>query len=201
MKKKDKYNFEDEEEKKIDKALYQEFLNGNNEALNTLIRKYRADLIFFINKYTYDYYSAEDISQEAFVYLLQHKEKYDPKYSFKTYLFMIGKSRALNFVNARKKVAYLEDHAEYALKEIDNLEEDYFRSEKNEMVRKHLKLLKREYQLALYFIEYKEWSYKDTALVLGKTMPQTKALIHNARKKLAELLEEEMALRKEGETE
>ena len=38
-------------DKQSDIELYQKFLNGNNEAFNELIIKYRKQLVFFVMKY------------------------------------------------------------------------------------------------------------------------------------------------------
>ena len=82
-----------------DKKLYKEYLNGNKEALNKLIYKYKNNLIYFITRYVKNIEVAEDIFQDIVLYFLEHKEKYNSKYSFKTYLYIIAKSRALNYIN------------------------------------------------------------------------------------------------------
>ena len=59
-----------------DKELYKRFLEGEKDALNDLIIKYRTEIIYFIQNFISDYHLAEDVSQEVFVYLLQHKDIY-----------------------------------------------------------------------------------------------------------------------------
>ena len=100
-------------EEQSDKELYKNYLDGDNKAFEQLVIKYKNQIIFFISGYTKDISIAEDISQDVFVYILLNKEKYDFQYSFKTYIFMIAKCRAINYIKREKKVV--------SLKEVENL--------------------------------------------------------------------------------
>ena len=51
-----------------DKKLYKEYLNGNKEALNKLIYKYKNNLIYFITRYVKNIEVAEDIFQDIVLY-------------------------------------------------------------------------------------------------------------------------------------
>ena len=85
-----------------DKELYNEFLNGNKEALNKILEKYKNNLIYFISRYTKNIEASEDIFQDVVVYILEKKEIYNQKYSLKTYLYTIAKSRAINYIKKEK---------------------------------------------------------------------------------------------------
>lgn len=176
-----------------DKELYKEFIDGNIEALNELIKMYRTELIYFLLKFISDYHTAEDISQETFVYLMQHKEIYDFKYSFKTYLFTIGKSRALNYIKASKKLVFIEDNTEEtSISEIADVEEDFCDKCDSLKVKDVIKKLKKEYQVVVCLVDLNGLSYEEAAIVMNRSISQVKSLIHNARKRLKELLEIEL---------
>ena len=64
---------------KEDIELYEEFINGDKEAFNEIIRKYRRSLILFIMRLVKNKEVAEDIAQDAFVYILMNKEEYNTK--------------------------------------------------------------------------------------------------------------------------
>lgn len=176
-----------------DKILYKEFLDGNKEALNKLIKKYRDELVFFIQRYVNDFHAAEDVSQEVFVYLLQHKEVYDSQFTFKTYLYTIAKSRAYNYIKSRKKVVFIEDNVDYYCKdEVVDAEEEVFRNDESFKIKKAMKKLKKEYQVIITLIDFNQLTYEEAGVVMEKTIPQIKSLIHNARKRLKEFLEKEI---------
>ena len=77
-----------------DKELYQKFKNGDKQAFERIVEKYEKNLKYFILKYVKTIDAAEDIFQSVIVYILENKEKYDDKYSLKTYLYTIAKSKS-----------------------------------------------------------------------------------------------------------
>ena len=94
---------------KSDIELYKLFLKGDNDAFNYLIIKHRKMLTNFIMTYVKNIEIAEDIAQDSFMYMIINKVEYDFKYSFKTYLYTIAKSRALNYLKREKRTIYVED--------------------------------------------------------------------------------------------
>lgn len=177
-------------EEQSDKELYKKYLNGDNKAFEQLVIKYKNQIIFFISGYTKDISIAEDISQDVFVYILLNKEKYDFQYSFKTYIFMIAKCRAINYIKRKKKVV--------SLKEVENiteadkeLEAIIYKNDNNQMLNKKLRELKPDYQAVIYLSAFEKMKYKDIAKVMNKNLGQVKSLLNRAKKKLKKLLEEE----------
>ena len=173
-----------------DKKLYNEFLNGNEESFQKLITKYEKNLIYFITRYVKNMDIAYDIYQDTIMYILEHKEKYNDKYSFKTYLYLIAKSRAINYINSKNKNLPLENF-ENTLKEEKLLEDIIFSKERQQKIEKVIKKLKKEYQLAIYLTKIEGLSYKETGLIMDKTEKQIKNLVFNATKKLKKLLVQE----------
>lgn len=81
-----------------DKILYKQFLEGDMSSFEALVMKYKNNLLYFIFKYVKQYEVAEDIFQDTITYMLSKKEIYDFNYSFKTFLYTVAKSRALNYI-------------------------------------------------------------------------------------------------------
>ena len=113
-----------------DKILYKEFLKGNEEAFNQIIEKYKNNLIYFISRYVKNLDIAEDIFQDVIIYILENKEKYDFKYSLKTYLYTIAKSRAINYVKKANKLVEFDEE----IKEEKLLEEIICSNERKEKI-------------------------------------------------------------------
>ena len=88
-------------EKDLDKKLYNDYLKGNNQAFETLYIKYKEKIQFFVYNIVKDYQKAEDITQEVFIHLL--KKPMDNKYSFKYHIYLIAKSKALDYFNKSKR--------------------------------------------------------------------------------------------------
>lgn len=182
-------------DKQSDIELYQKFLNGNDEAFNELIIKYRKQLVFFVMKYVKNMEVAEDIVQDSFVYMIINKINYDFKYSFRTYIYTIAKSRTINYLKKNSKVIFISDVLEenYYNENID-IEEEYIRKEKKENLQKAIKKLKREYQVIIYLYEFQGFKYKEISEILNQSMSKTKMMIHRAKKSLEKIIKEEDGL-------
>ena len=170
-----------------DKKLYNEFLNGNEKSFEKLIKKYEKNLVYFITRYVKDIDVAEDIYQSTMLYILENKEQYDFKYSFKTYMYLIAKSRALNHLKQKQNRGDIQ-LLENTLQEEKILEEVIFSKERQEKIRKVILKMKKEYQLAIYLTKIEGFSYLETSIIMDKTEKQIKNLVYNATKKLRELL-------------
>lgn len=171
------------ETKEIDKKLYNDFINGDENAFDCIVEKYRKVLENFIYKITKDIEVAEDITQEVFVYIYKTKKEYDFKYTLKTYLFTIAKSRAINYLNTQKK--------EQSLDEINNsklynegLDDYLIKKEEKDYLLRNIDTLKEEYKMVINLRDFEGFSYEEIAKILNKTIPQTKMLLHRARKSL-----------------
>ena len=173
-----------------DKIQYTKFLQGDNKALEELIKKYQNHLIFFITRYVKNKETAQDIFQEVVIYLLEHKETYNPQYSFKTYLYTIAKHRTINYLKKQKQENQMQNYEEYEenIPEEEWLEDVILTKERQAKIRKVIQKMKTEYQLVIYFTQIEGLSYKETAYIMEKTEKQIKNLTFNAKKKLRNLL-------------
>lgn len=173
---------------KTDKELYKEFLNGSKEAFEEIVIKHKNSLIYFISRYTKNMYVAEDISQDVFVYLLLNRKKYNFKYSLKTFLFVIARSKALNYLKKEKRIIQLEDSNSIYYEELEN---EIFTKDKLGKIKLIINNLKPDYQEVIYLADFEHISYKDIAKITKKSESQVKNLIHSSRTKLRELLGKE----------
>lgn len=173
-----------------DKELYKQYLQGNKKAFEKLVIKHKNNIIYFISRYTKNIQIAEDISQDVFVYLLVNKNQYDFQYSFKTYLYMIAKCRAINYLKREKRIININDYEDMYIED-NKLEEEIFKEENAQNVRKVIKQLKPDYQAVIYLTSFEGLKYKEVAKIMNKNMNQIKVLVNRAKKKMKILLEEE----------
>lgn len=168
-----------------DKILYKSFLQGDIDAFESLVLKYKDNLIYFITRYTRDIFIAEDIAQDVFAYIYVEKEKYDFKYSFKTFIFTLGKNKAIDYIRKESRIDLSPFDNDYEIiSDEEGLEEKIIRDEEGKLLIRNLKELKAEYGSAVYLADIEGLSYKEIGKILGRTLPQTKVLIHRARKSL-----------------
>ena len=178
---------------KDDKTIYREFLEGSTSAFETLVIEHKDNLIYFISRYTGgDIYIAEDIAQDVFAYVYINKEKYNENYSFKTFIYTLGKNKAIDYVRKQSKQQLMtfDKDNDYLFEEAESLEDKIIKNEDNRSLLDSLKRLKPEYEKVIYLVALEELSYKEIGKILGKTLPQTKVLIYRARKALRLIMEE-----------
>ena len=186
------YTAEDIEiDRKTDAELYKEFLNGNEEAFNNIIRKYRKPLISFISRLVKSVEVAEDIAQDTFVYVLMNKTEYDFKYSLKTYLYTIAKCRAINYLKRERKVVSY-DEAYMREKEETYIDEYLIKEEEKKEIYDAITRLKKSHQVIIYLKEIEGLKYKEISRILNKTVPQLKMMTHRARKSLEKTMRKEV---------
>lgn len=177
---------------KDDKMLYKEFLEGSINAFEDLVIRHKDNLIYFISRYTGgDLYIAEDIAQDVFAHIYVHKDNYNENYSFKTFIYTIGKNKAIDYIRKQSKVDLtpFDKDSDYLFTEYEILEDTIVKDEDKRLLFDSLNKLKPDYARAIYLVAFEELPYKDISKVLGKTLPQTKVLIHRARKSLKSIME------------
>lgn len=175
---------------KEDKTLYKEFLLGNISAFEELVIRHKDNLIYFISRYTGgDIYAAEDLAQDVFAYLYAYKEKYNQKNSFKTYIFTLGRNKAIDYVRKQSRLSMMDFQEDkddlFSIEE--SLEEKIVMDEEKEELLQAIKALNPDYQRAIYLADFEGLSYAEIGQILGKNQNQVKVLIHRARSRLKEI--------------
>jgi len=74
---------------------------GDRTALRTLMRLYNARLFSFVVRIVNDDGTAEDIVQETWITLYEHRAGYQPTHKFSTWLFTIARRKALSELRRR----------------------------------------------------------------------------------------------------
>ena len=170
---------------------YRRFLAGDGRAIDAVMEELFYPLVFFVNRYVQDEPAAEDIAMDAMTELFVYKRRYNFKVSLKTYVFMLGKSRALNWLKHRKGLRETELTEAEALAEEQELERRALTSERKRVVNAALARLPEEQRLAVHLIYFEELSYEEAARVMKKNSKQVDNLLYRAKKALRDILGEE----------
>lgn len=173
-----------------DRIDYESFLQGDRVGFERLVVRYRDPLVAFIYRYIKDLYMAQDIAQDVFVELYIHKDRFDMNYNFKTYLFTIGRNKAVDYIRKNKKYMFVEHVGDYQ-EPMKELEEIIIQNEQKQRILSIIGQLKSDYQAAITLIDFEQLSYQEAAHVMNKSLGQMKVLIHRARKSLAKRMERE----------
>ncbi len=182
-----------------DEDLMLECRKGDMSAFELLVRRYQDALVNYIFYNINDFHRAEDLAQETFLRVLKSASRYEPKSSFKSWLYTIATNLSRNEIRnrVRRKTYYLEEmvdenediyHSEYMIDTRFQPDILYEKKERQQLVKKTLKQLPENQRLALTLVTYQELSYEEVSDILNCSVGAVKSLIHRARQNMKKLL-------------
>ncbi len=170
-------------------SSYLRFLNDDKEGFVELVKEYKNGLVLFLNCYANDIHIAEEATDETFLKLYVDKPKYKSQYSFKTWLYTIGRNTTLNYIKKQKRYNFspIEDY--YYLADDIDIEGDYIQHEEKLRVHRAVRSLKKEYSRVLYLVYFEDLSNSEAAEIMGKSPKQIRDLLYRAKQALKSELE------------
>ena len=171
---------------------WRRYLDGDESGFDELLKTHRDSLTFFLYRLVHDESIAEDLCIDTFMELLLHKRRYNFKIPLKNYLFMIARSRAVDYLRHAKKFATVElSEAENETADNYTPEEILLKNEQSRALSLAMQSLPDEMQVALHLVYIEELSYKDAAHVMKKSPKQVDNLLTRAKSALRTTLSKE----------
>ncbi len=170
-------------------SSYRRFLDGDESAFDEIMKELFHSLVFFVDRYVHDIHTAEDIAIDTFAELGIHRHRYNFKVTLKTYLFMVGRSRALNHIRHRKVIELVElAEAEGLPAEEKDLEETVLADERKRVVNAAIAKLPEDMRIAVHLVYFEDMRYEEAARVMRKNQKQVDNLLYRAKKELRTIL-------------
>ncbi len=91
---------------KTDQQLVTEHLDGDEKAFHGILKRYLKPIYAFIYRLTDNQDMSEDIAQDTFIKVWKNLDKYDTKYSFKTWLYTIAHNTTLDWLKKKKAIVF-----------------------------------------------------------------------------------------------
>jgi len=172
---------------------YYLYLKGDNSGLEELVNLYNCSLVYFLNGYVKNITVAEDLAAQTFIKIMVNKNPFiNEKYSFKTWLFKIGRNNAIDYLRKQSKSKCIAiDDVENELYDKCCLEEIILKSERKRQVHNALNMIKPEYKDIIFLLYFEEINYDEAGFILKKSNKQIKNLIFRAKQALKLILEKE----------
>src|SRR5690349_14201833 len=86
-----------------DHELLAAIAEGNEEAFQEIVSRYRNQIVNFLYRMLNDYDRAVELSQETFLRIFTSASKYQATYSFSTYIYRIASNLAISELRQRKR--------------------------------------------------------------------------------------------------
>ena len=170
-------------------SSYRRFLDGDESAFEEIMKELFRGLVFFIDGFVQDTHAAEDIAIDSFSDLVVHRHRYNFKVSLKTYLYMVGRSRALDYIKHRKVIDFVElSEAHAVADEAVALEEMVLVDDRKRQVNSAIAKLPEDMRVVVHLIYFEEMTYEEAAKVMKKNRKQVDNLLYRAKKELRIIL-------------
>ena len=169
---------------------YRRFLQGDDEAFVEIIRDYKDGLILYLNGFVNNILTAEELTEDVFFKLVTRKPRFKEKSSFKTWLYAIGRNTAVDYLrrNKKKKEVSAEEIKETEDERL-SLEQSYIKQERLLLIHRAMEKLKPEYRQVLWLVYFEDFSQKETAGIMKKSVHSIETLVYRARLALKAELE------------
>ncbi len=171
-----------------DAALIEAFQQGDEFAFVSLYNQHKGAVYGFVYKMLMDRQAAQDVTQDTFIRVYEHRERLVATGAFKSWLFTIARNQCLNYLRKAKRVDSLEEPD--TLPGLRSPSLDLERSDAIRFVNHVLARLSTDYREVLILREYQNLSYEDIAAVTRSTVSAVKSRLFKARRKMAVLYRE-----------
>ena len=137
----------------------------------------------------------EDLEQEVYVKIWKNSEKYQEKGSIKSWISTIAKNASLDYVKSSyHKIAQTSDSEDYTISIIKDKkvtpEENIIKHERQKRITEAINQLKPKFKEVIIMTEINGYSYEECANKLKCPIGTIKSRIYNAKKELAEKLQD-----------
>lgn len=176
-----------ETEKEKDYKLMRAIQNGDMVAFNSLVNRYKDRLMNVIGRMLSSKEEAEDVVQEAFVRVYQHRQSFDFKHCLSTWIYTIGLNLARNELRKRKKFKYY-DITEMQGNEAEFAVQPKLPSRLPQVLDAAIASLPEKYRTAFVLRDIQEQPYDEVAKILGVPLGTVKSRVNRARMMLREII-------------
>ena len=163
-----------------DGVIMQQVKAGDLSLASILFRKYHRKIYHFLGKMSGDYHTAEDLTQNVFVKMIQYKNSYNPEMNFEAWIYRIARNSFLDHVRQKKTLVYtdLEPFQQISERDEVNPEEQYNR------LHQALAGLPEDDREVLILTRFQKMKYQEVAAILGTTESNVKVKVFRALEKL-----------------
>jgi RNA polymerase sigma-70 factor (ECF subfamily) len=171
---------------------------GDDLALNELMERWQKPLHSFILRYVGNHTDSIELAQETFVRVYHHRNRFNFKSKFSTWLLTIATNLCRHHARWRTRhpTISLDDTAS-----MDEVSDEYFfisadeipsaqaeRSELAKLVKEEIEKLPHDLKTAVLLFTYDNLSYAEIGVILGCTPKAVETRLYRVRKLLAKTL-------------
>ena len=186
-------------EKEKDYILMRAIQKGDMVAFDSMVNRYKGRLMNVIGRMLSSTEEAEDVVQETFVRVYQHRQSFNFQHCFSTWIYTIGLNLARNELRKRRRFKFFEI-SEMKGSEKELAVDPKLPSRLPELLKSAVATLPEKYREAFLLRDVEEMAYDEVAKILDVPLGTVKSRVNRARlmlrEKLKPRMEEQNALSK-----
>lgn len=169
-------------------------LDGDSQAFDTLLRRYREEIYnLCLQRTSGNREDASDLVQETFVKVYMNLAKYDPKFTFGQWIYTIARNTFIDHIRRRRDEMSIDQIGGISAgaPTFDESPDERIISEQHSLqIEKCMNALPEKYRQMAKMRFEREMSYEEIASQLELPIGTVKTQIHRARERLCKLIRE-----------
>jgi RNA polymerase sigma-70 factor (ECF subfamily) len=173
---------------RYDPELIDKIKEGDVGSFEVIFRTYYKKLYEFSFFFVLNEQVAEDIVQDVFFYIWEHRENMNPDLNLKSYLFSAAKNRSLNYKRHQRVAKSSHQELVYILDSVDMPDELLQCKDFEEAIGKAIESLPEKRRVIFYLHRFEKLTYKEIADTLEISVRTVQTQIKRSLKHLEEQL-------------
>ena len=173
--------------------------DGDEDAFQEIVRRYRNPITNFVYRMLDDYDRSVELAQETFIRVYTSAGRYQANHNFSTYIYRIASNLAISELRQRKRRRLVSLFSPFSNEDGEIVEIDLpdgntlqdqslIEDERRKAVSRAIASLPQKYRAAIVLRDIEEMSYDGIARVLSLSEGTVKSRINRARNLLKEKL-------------
>ncbi len=176
--------------KHTEKLLIKELIKGNNKAFRKLFDTYRDDVYAYSISMLKTKVLAEEIVQDVFLKIWQHRDRLNPDLSFKSYVFTITRNLTFNLISKVANNRKLKEEVFYKSQKSYTPIEDKIAENEYEIIKnKAIEQLPAKRKIIFQMSRSKGMSYEEISKELNISVSTVKGQMSKALKTIRNFLQ------------
>ncbi len=173
--------------------LIQDFNNGNEQAYNQLVLRYKEKIYWIVRRMIPNHDDADDITQNVFIKAYQSLRSFKGDSSFYTWIYRIAINLSLNEIRRKKfrRTFSIDEEIHQIRSSDDQPIEVMVREERTRLIKEAIERLPEKQKKVFLLRYYEELPYEEIAKILHTSVGGLKANYFHAVKKIGEYLKNE----------
>jgi RNA polymerase sigma-70 factor, ECF subfamily len=178
-----------------DEVLVMNLANGNKNALDELMRRYRRKALSFAYRYLNDFDDAEDAAQDSFVKVYHFAARFDNRTGFSSWYYTILINCCRDKLRQKKRFGLFSKKLEKEIADCPQENVEYPPDNKAQLLQTALQKLSSEKREILLLRLSQQLSYEEMAKSLGISIGTVMSRLFRAKKELEKILKEMGAIK------